>query len=296
VLLADGASAGVAPGLLERAFAGGARLDALAFLVRTWPELTDTDRAQVAAPLQPTGPAREVRLADALGAQTSPTTCGSAVLALLAAAGDPLLALWLVTGRAADGAWPREVAALPAAERSALSGGGSAPDAGDRFAAVQRAVKGLSNRSALGPLPWPAGLGTPPWGARRAARFPGATFRSVLIDDTDTATFRSLLSRVERSLAAGVGVPLFTGGDLGGGLAAAFPRHVVLLVPGADHERAGRRPDAGQPAVEAGRYTVYEPSSGTVQDLTRAELLAPDGPRAALGGWSHACWAILPGN
>ena len=275
-LLAVGSAAGVPRAVLERSFAAGARLDTLAFLGATWPELTDRDRAQVATPLAPVGRAREVRLGDERARQTDATTCGSAVLTMLAAAGDPMLALWLVTGRAAVGGVPREVRALRAADRAA-------PDVEGRFGAVQRAFRDLSNRSAVGPFPWPAGLGTPPWGAARAARFPGAAFRSVLIDDRDTMTFRALLSRAERSLAAGVGVPLFTGGDLGGGLAAAFPRHVVLLTPGQD-----------QASLDAGRYTVYEPSSGSVHDVTRAELLAPDGPRAALGGWSHACWAVLP--
>ncbi|WP_407344294.1 hypothetical protein [Pengzhenrongella phosphoraccumulans] len=259
-LLTMGSDAGVPMAVLERAFAAGARLDALAFLAAAWPELTDRDRAQVATPLVPVGRAREVNLGDERARQTDATTCGSAVLTMLAAAGDPLLALWLVTGRAAVGGVPREVRALSDADRAA-------PDVAGRFGAVQRAVKILSNRSAVGPFPWPAGLGTPPRGAARAARFPGAAFRSVLIDDTQTTTLRALLSRAERSLAAGVGVPLFTGGDLGGGLAAAFPRHVVLLTPGPD-----------QASLDAGRYTVYEPSSGSVHEISRAELLAPDGP------------------
>lgn len=300
-LLADGAAVGLPSAVLERAFAGGARLDALAFLVATWLELTVRDRAQVAAPLAPFGsgsPAsfassapfgrpREVRLGDALARQTGSTTCGSAVLTMLAAAGDPLLALWLVTGRAARDAVPREVRELSAAD-------GALPDAAARWGAVQRAVQRRSNRTALGPLPWPASLGTPPWGAARTARFPGAAFRSVMIDDTDTRALRALLSRIERSLAAGVSVPLFTGGDLGGGLAAAFPRHVVLLTPDADPDPIG----AGADPTGAGssRYTVYEPSSGALHRITRAELLAPSGARAALGGWSHASWAVLPGT
>lgn len=282
-LLAATPSRGGCGPVLERAFAGGASLDALAFLAAAWPELTVRDRAQVAAPLAPSGRAGEVRLAGALARQTDETTCGSAVLALLAASGDPLLALWLVTGRSLAGGPPHEARALAAADLEA-------PEAGARFTALQRVVKRRSNRAALGPLPWPAGLGTPPWGAARVARFPGAVFRSVMIDDTDTRALRSLLGRAERALAAGVGVPLFTGGDLGGGLAAAVPRHVVLLTPPA----GGSGSDPVGP--ELGRYTVYEPSSGTVHAVTRSELLAPEGARAALGGWTHACWAVLPGT
>lgn len=295
-LLADGAAVGVRPAVLERAFAGGARLDALAFLVATWPELTVRDRAQVAAPLAPFGPAasvgsapggspREVRLGDALARQTGSTTCGSAVLTMLAASGDPLLALWLVTGRALHDGAPSEVRALSGTDQAL-------PDAAARWGAAQRAVKSRSTWAAVGPLPWPASLGTPPWGAATTARYPGATFRSVMIDDTDTRALRALLSRIERALAAGVGVPLFTGGDLGGGLAAAFPRHVVLLT--ADGDRSS--PDAAPGSRGAGQYTVYEPSSGALHGITRADLLAPDGARAALGGWSHAAWAVLPGT
>jgi len=287
-LLAEGVAVGVPRAVLERTFAAGARLDALAFLIKAWPELTDRDRGQVAAPLTPVGRAREVCLGDAPARQTDATTCGSAVLTMLAAAGDPLLALWLVTGRSAVDGMPGEVRAVATADRAE-------PDPAARFGAVQREVKRRSNRSAVGPLPWPTSLGTPPWGAARTARFPGAAFRSVMIDDTDTRALRSLLRRIERSLAAGVGVPLFTGGDLGGGLAASFPRHVVLLTP--DVGPSGTDPSGANPSgSDAGRYTVYEPSSGALHGVTRAELLAPDGARAALGGWSHASWAILPGT
>ncbi|RYV52013.1 hypothetical protein [Pengzhenrongella frigida] len=268
--------------VLERVFAAGASLDAVAFLAATWPELTDRDRAQVAAPLRPVGRARELRLAEAPAQQMDPTTCGSAVLGMLAASGDPLLALWLVTGRRMPTARPWWLGTRAVADDVAT-------DAASRFVGLQLAVRRASNRSALGPLSWPAGLGTPPWGAARAAVFPGATFRSVMIDDTDTRGLRALLGRAERALAAGVGVPLFTGGDLGGGVAAAVPRHVVLLTP------AATPPGPGEVGPESGRYTVYEPSSGAVHAVTRAELLAPDGARAALGGWSHACWAVLPG-
>ena len=41
---------------------------------------------------------RPLEVGGAPAQQTDATTCGSAVLALLAAAGDPVLALWLATG------------------------------------------------------------------------------------------------------------------------------------------------------------------------------------------------------
>lgn len=282
-LRTDAVRASGAADVLERAFAAGAPLGAIEPLARLWPELTDRDRDQVAAPLRPGHGARQLRLGDAPARQTDETTCGSAVLAMLAAAGDPLLALWLVTGRSPAGYRPREVRALGPAELAA-------PDAAARFAAVQRAIKTRTNRAALGPLAWPARLGTPPWGAARVARHPGVTFQAIMVDDTDADGFGALLDRVERALAAGVAVPLFTGGDLASGLTTAMPRHVVLLTPRVDPRRA-----VAGPGETRGRFTVFEPAGGAVHDLTRAELLAPAGARAALGGWSHVCWAVLPG-
>ena len=279
----------VEPGLsavLERALASGTPVDALDSLAGIWPELAARDREQLAAPLRLGRGARQLRFAGSPARQSDQTTCGSTVLAMLAAAGDPLFALWLVTGRRLAGHLPPEVRALAPADRSE-------PDAGARFAAVQRVIKSRSNRAALGPLPWPSILGTPPWGAARVARYPGAAYSAVMADDTDASGFGALLDRVERSLAAGVPVPLFTGGDLGSGLTTAIPRHVVLLVP--DQSRPDReRPDREEAGAAAGSYRVFDPASGAVHGVTRAELLGPAGARAALGGWSHVCWAVLP--
>ena len=258
-------------GVLERALAGGTPLPAIAALAGLWPELTDRDRDQVGAPLAPAGGGSDVRLSDAPARQSDQTTCGSTVLAMLAAAGDPLLALWLVTGRTVAGYRPRELRAFGPAELAE-------PDAAARFGAVQRAVKTATGRGSLGPFAWPARFGTPPWGAARVARYPGATFRQVMVDDTDAGELGALLDRADRALAVGVGVPLFTGGDLSSGPTTALPRHVVLLVP----------------AASSGTYTLFEPAGGALHHLARAELLTPDGPRPALGSWSHVCWAILP--
>jgi hypothetical protein len=267
-----GASGAALTGVLERTLAAGAPLEAIESLGRLWPELTDTARGQVAAPLRPEPGRGQVLLGDAHARQRGPTACGSAVLALLAAAGDPLLALWFVTGRVAAGHLPAPLVALGPTQRVEV-------DAAARFAAVQASIMNRSNRAALGPLPWPAKLGTPPWGAARVACHPGAVFRAVMIDDTDPARFGALLDRADRALAAGVPVPLFVGGDLATGLSTAVPRHVVLLVPA---------------VAGPGGYAVYEPATGAIHDLTRAELVTSTGPRTALGGWTHACWAVLP--
>ncbi|WP_264031927.1 hypothetical protein [Cellulosimicrobium sp. SH8] len=207
--------------------------------------------------------------------QTDATTCGSAVLGLLAAAGDPVLALWLATGlRPGDDPGP---------------GGRSWPGGAARFGELQRVVKRRTNHAALGPLPWPASLGTPPWGAARAARHADVRYTErVVAADRDE---RGPVVRAALVAAArGVPVPLFTGGDLALGVATAVPRHVVLLtdVDADDGTVSGAR---------ARRCRVYEPSSGTVHDLDVASLL--DGARqpavrSALGGWPHVCWALLP--
>ncbi|NMR19908.1 hypothetical protein [Cellulomonas fimi] len=274
--------------VLERAFAAGAPLDAVEALGGFWAELTPRERAQVAAPLTPARGTRYLRWGAATATQVDQTTCGSAVLAMLAAASDPLLALWLATGRTAAGHLPREVAALRPDQRGAAAAaaatGAAATGAAARFGMLQLTVKERSSRAALGPLPWPARLGTPPWGAARVARHVGAAFASTMVDDTDAGTFGGALDRAGRSLATGVPVPLFTGGDLSSGLWTAVPRHVVLLVP---------RPSVAR-APDAAGWAVYEPSRGVVVDITREELLAPAGPRAAYGGWSHVCWMVLP--
>ena len=255
--------------VLDRARAAGAPPAAVRALVDLWPRLAEAERRGVERPLGGGRPG-PLRVGGAPARQTDGTTCGSAVLAMLAAAGDPVLALWLGTGRLLPGHLPPELRAMPAARVTS-------PDAAVRLSGLQHALKRASTRRALGPLPWPAALGTPPWGAARTARFPGTAWSHVLVDDTDPALLGAVLDRADAALAAGVPVPLFTGGDLRGGLAAAVPRHVVLLVP------------AAGPG-----YAVYEPGHGRVHRVTRAELARPGGPHPALGGWSHVCWAVLP--
>ncbi|UKJ64272.1 hypothetical protein H1Q78_02055 [Cellulosimicrobium cellulans] len=207
---------------------------------------------------------RPLEVGGAPARQTDATTCGSAVLALLAAAGDPVLALWLVTGLV-----PGETAPVPA----------PLPEGAARFRVLQQEVKRRTNRAALGPLPWPAALGTPPWGAARTARYADLRYvERVVVGARSEQVVRAALVAAAR----GVPVPLFTGGDLALGIATAVPRHVVLLTDADARTR---------------RCRVYEPSAGTVHDLGAASLL--DGARTpdvlrALGGWPHVCWALLP--
>ncbi|WP_324649711.1 hypothetical protein [Georgenia sp. H159] len=211
-----------------------------------------------------------VLLGEARARQVDGTTCGSAVLVMLAATGDPALAEWLETGRLPEGHRPPEV---PAGEVGA--------EAADRFAAAQREVKRATGRRALGPLPWPAALGTPPWTAARAARFPGVRYRVRPVDDS-AADAPAILGLVESANRRGLPVPLYVGGDLRGGVAHAVPRHVVLAVPPA--------PGAALP----GTLHLYEPAAGSVYSVPTADLLNRTTPHPALGGWTHVMAALLP--
>ncbi len=202
--------------------------------------------------------------------QVDGTTCGSAVLVMLAATGDPALAQWLETGQLPTGTRPPEV------PEDGVAGG-----AAERFAAAQQRVKAATGRRALGPLPWPAGLGTPPWTAAREARYPGVRYRVRPVDDT-TDDGATVLGLVEAANRRGHPVPLYTGGDARGGLAHAVPRHVVLAVP--------PPPDAAVP----GTLRIYEPSRGSVLTVPSADLLGRTEPLAALGGWTHVVAALLP--
>ena len=253
--------------LRARALSAGAPEQAADALVDAVGELDARERAQVTDPLRPAPGTDVLRLGTAAARQTDGTTCGSSVLAMLAAAGDPTLAYWLVTGRTLAGYRPPE-----------LDGAGDAAGPAVRFGDLQEALKGRTNaRAVLGLLRWPRALGTPPWGAARVARFPGVTYRSVLVDDTRTGEVAVVLARAGRALDRGVPVPLYAGGDLAMGPAAAIPRHVVLLT--------GRTADG---------FTVYEPSSGRLLPLATDQVTSPGGPVPALGGWSHVCWALLP--
>ncbi|TWH27434.1 hypothetical protein L600_000500001070 [Isoptericola variabilis J7] len=187
--------------------------------------------------------------------QVDESTCGSAVLAMLLLAGDPRRAL--------------DVASRPAGPAAA-------------FATLQRTLKARTNRGPLGIPLWPDGLGTPPWGAARVARYGRVRYAHRVVG---RRRGRDVLAAAAAAAGAGVPVPLFSGGDLDGGAAAAVPRHVVLLT-----------------AVGDGTARLYEPSSGSLHAVPEEALAAPDDVAgddraaltAALGGWPHVVWALLP--
>ncbi len=251
--------------VLRRSLASTGDVVAVAELAEHWAAWSAQERAAVLDPIR--------RLTHE-GRQADQTTCGSASLVMLAAAGDPALAGWLADGTVPEVGRPPE---LTAADPGRLATLATAP-VQVRFEVLQRVVKSRSNaRSVLG-LPWPASLGTPPWGAAREARFAGAPFRDRLVDDTDTTDLSAVLGQVRRALDTGVPVPLYAGGDTARGWATAIPRHVVLAI--------AARPDG---------FDLWEPSAGAVVAVRTADLLHGGRPLAALGGWSHLMWAVLPG-
>jgi hypothetical protein len=229
-----------------------------------------------------------VTLGGAPAKQSDRTTCGSTVLVMLAATGDRVLADWLEHGTLPADLLPHQVPAeIPPAAAHALAVPG--PDGVvARLTAAQRHVKTRTSAAALGPVPWPGALGTPPWTAAREARFPGVRYRSVPVADT-TARGRALLTSVHGATLAGVPVPLYTGGDLGRGVTTAVPRHVVLAVPPPAAAAHRGHDDAGRPVLH-----LYDPASGRVYPVLVEELLGREVPHPALGGWTHVVWVVLP--
>lgn len=218
--------------------------------------------------------------------QRDQTTCGSACLVVLAALGDPALERWIAAGTRPDGPRPE----IPDDRQTrALAEDGLTLDSPERrFDAAQRVVKQATSHRALGPLSWPDRFGTPPWAAAREARFPGVRYRWTTLDDR-AERGAQVLAAVHSATRAGIPVLLYTGGDLGRGLAYAVPRHVVLALPQDGTDGRQGVDDSGAPVL-----TLYEPSRGLDHQVPVADLLARTGPLKALGSWSHVVMALLP--
>lgn len=206
--------------------------------------------------------------------QIDDRTCGAAVLVVLAAAGDRVLAAWLTSGVRVGRVTPPLLRGLTRQELRAGS-------VGERLALAQRAAFAQARRGALAGGDWPAAWGIPPWGLARVARFRDVTYTHAVVHDRDVADTRAVLAAVRGATRLGIPVPLYTGGDLGpgGSVAAAVPRHVVLALP-----YRGRDD----------RLRIYEPGTGRVFAVVGDSLLARVRRRGALGGWSHLMWAVLP--
>jgi hypothetical protein len=187
--------------------------------------------------------------------QVDETTCGSAVLAMLAMAGDPGLAL--------------RVAREPE----------------QRFAELQRRLHRASARK--GPVPWPRRYGTPPWAAARVARYDGVRFTHRVVGRG--AAGEAVRAAAVTAAASGVPVPLFSGGDLAGGWQTAVPRHVVLLTTVQD---AGGQSLAQM--YEPSSATLHTVPTTVLLAPDRARAADRAVLTAALGAWPHVVWAVLP--
>jgi hypothetical protein len=263
------AAVGSDASVVERAVASGAPLDAVASLAARWAELPATTRSLVRDPLGRSG-VGPVAWGAVRAVQVDQTTCGAAVMSMMSMITDPLVALWVATGTTTGTYVPREVLdvqvrALPTHTID------------DRWRALQRSFHGRTTRGAIGPIPWPKALGTPPWRVDNLTRCAGLKFRGVLVDDDDSTELSLFFTHAAAALADGVPVPLYAAGDSSLGLDGVIPRHVVLLV-----------------GHSGGRFRVYEPGSGAVHALPVADVGRPHRKLAALGNWNRVAWMILP--
>lgn len=253
--------------VVERAIASGAPLDAVAMLAAAWESLDAGAKALVRDPLSRRDPG-PVTWGRVTATQIDQTTCGAATMAMMLMMGDPLVALWVASGRRGGPYMPPEVFEVDVR-------GGAIHTVADRWGSLQWAIHDRVTRHGLGPLPWPRAYGTPPWRVNNLTRFAGLRFRGVLVDDARADELAALAAHARAALADGIPVPLYASGDSARGLDSVVPRHVVLLV-----------------GVDGDAFLVYEPSSGA---LHRLDLEAVGGgPVAALGNWNRAAWAVLP--
>lgn len=189
--------------------------------------------------------------------QIDATTCGAAVLTVLAARGGNL---------------DSQAVHEPEIQRD-----------------FQRRATSVGARSAWprpGGIPaWPRSLGLPPWGLARQARFGGVRYRHQVIDDA-TPRGRGALASLADWVRSGVPVPLYVGGDMRGGVARSVPRHVVLLstVSGIGARTLWH-------VYEPSRGVVVElPESALFSGSPRAITAR----QAAFGGWWRIAWILIP--
>lgn len=179
-------------------------------------------------------------------------SCGGAVLVVARMVNDPAYAELVLTGR-----HPGTGSTLP----------GTTVDgrfAGETLAMHRRTTGPVDVTGAL-QLPWPQGLGTPPWAVARqmsgASGLPGATYDARIVNPFDR---RGGLEQIATAAAAGHAVPLFIG-------TRWTPRHVVLVLDE--------------------NLRTYDPSTG------RRVRIDPDdfaGGRLDIAGWSRPWFSVLP--
>lgn len=190
-------------------------------------------------------------------------TCGSTSLLAMLARKDPMLALWLTTGKRTPGWNPPYLSHLTDKDWAQT-------DFSKRFYAAQGSVLTTTDRDVT---LWPTSLGTPPWAADEVASMGGSPYESVMMDDQDPALTQKLMSRVAVAANSGKPVPIYVGDD-------HFPRHVVLVT-----------------GYSNGLYTLYDPSDGEVAEVPEAVMLGKGGTsQTVFGNWSRVDWVIVPKN
>lgn len=255
--------------VIERALASGAPVGAIATLAARWDGLPDPAKTFVRSPLG-AGSVGPVAWGNVPARQVDQTTCGAAVMSMLAMVTDPFVALWVATGQTPADHLPPEVLRSEVLHLPAHT-------VGERWNSLQRATHIATTQGALGPLPWPRALGTPPWRVDNVARCAGVRLRGFVINDNQPSDLAAALAHSAAALRDGIPVPMYTGGDTGGGFDKAIPRHVVLLV--------GRDGD---------ELRIYEPGSGAVHAVPVAQLSQPHARLKALGNWNRVVWFVLP--
>jgi hypothetical protein len=196
--------------------------------------------------------------------QPDQRSCGAACLVVERALRDPAYAELLVAGRHPVTGWT-----LPGRLE-------------DRFAAevlaMHRRTTGPVSLAGRLQLPWPRGLGTPPW-----------AIAGQLGTGRQRWRVRPFLSRrtpegVVAAVDAGQAVPVFVGSRW-------LPRHVVLAL---DVEHTDGHTDGHADGRTEGAPVgvwCYDPASGRVSPVRLIDL---DRRRVDLSGWRVAWWAVLP--
>src|SRR5690606_37893559 len=146
----------------------------IAALASAWAGLPAATRAAVRDPIGRRTPGK-VMLGSVHVTQVDHTTCGAASMGLMLMIGDPLVGLWVMTGRLMANYAPPEVARMRPAR-------GSQSTIEQRWQALQRQIHSQTTSRALWIAPWPRALGTPPWAVGAVMRFGGVKLRGAMVD------------------------------------------------------------------------------------------------------------------
>lgn len=206
--------------------------------------------------------------------QSSPTSCGAACLVLARMLIDPGYAQWIV-GESGEPAAASAVSTVgDAGVGTGAAGAGGADAQLERWRQAQTEVVRRTNAVGRYPgllqAPWPANLGTPPWGARaeleRSCSLPGVSYEVRMVRFHSDAALGSVFDGTLARVGVGRPVLCYVGSDM-------MPRHIVLWLR--------TEPDA--PVLQ------YDPVDGS---LTRPVRAAFVGRRMGSAGWDMP-WLLL---